>query len=94
MTTTRHILSTFDLKPTTAPDGAKPDELMINWTTLPAGSTASLYMPGVSADDILTEAAKLNGYQPFKKIDANTVGCEAQGISYVPIPKVPATWPG
>ena len=70
MTRTRRILSTFDLKPTTAPDGAKPDELMINWTTLPVGSTASLYLPGVSADDILAAAAKLNGYQPLTRLDA------------------------
>ena len=61
MTVPRHMLSTFDIKPTRAPAGAKPDELMIDWTTLPAGAKASLYMPGVSADDILMMAAAIHG---------------------------------
>ncbi|MGC9950124.1 MAG: hypothetical protein ABSF64_27480 [Bryobacteraceae bacterium] len=87
MTSHRRILSTFDMKPTSAPAGAKPDELMIDWTTLPAASTASVYLPGVSADDILETAAGLNGYQPFTRIDGHTVSCHAKGITYLPIPR-------
>src|SRR5271168_1481794 len=42
------ILVTFDLKPTVAALRAdqKPDELMIDWSGLPAGSRASIYLPG------------------------------------------------
>jgi hypothetical protein len=42
MTRSRHMLATFDIQPTSAPPGARLDELMINWTTLPKGSTARL----------------------------------------------------
>jgi hypothetical protein len=94
MTSHRRILSTFDMKPTSAPTGARPDELMINWTTLPAASTASVYVPGVSADDILATAAGLNGYQPFTRIDDHTVGCHAKGITYLPIPRAPGNLAG
>jgi len=88
------IAGTFDIKPTASPAGARPDELMINWCTLPPGSIAKIYLPGVSADDIRTQAGALYGYQPFTLIDANTVGCPARGISYLPIPRAPGNLAG
>jgi hypothetical protein len=94
MTATRRILSTFDLRPTTAPRGAKPDELMINWTTLPVGSSASLYMPGLNADDIIAESAALYGYRPFGKVGRDTMACAARGIVYLPIPRAPGNVAG
>src|SRR5580704_17483592 len=94
MTSPRHILSTFDVKSASSPVGAEPDELMIDWTTLPTGSTASLYFPAAHADDILATAAGLYGYQPFAKLDAHTVGLRAQGIGYVPIPRAPGNLAG
>jgi hypothetical protein len=94
MTSPRHILSTFDIKATSARVGVKPDELMINWTSLPAGSTASLYLPSVTADDILKTAAGLYGSQPFTRLDGHTIGCKAQGIAYVPIPPAPGNLAG
>jgi hypothetical protein len=94
MTAPRHMLSTFDIKPTQAPAGAKPDELMINWATMPQGAKASFYMPGLSADDILTMAARINGYQPFTRLDPRTVGCDANGIAYIPIPRAPGNIAG
>lgn len=89
MSFTHHILSTIDIKASalTAPQGTRPDELMINWATLPAASTASLFLPGADADELMSAAASLYGYHPFTWIDAHTVGCSAQGVTYVPIPQ-------
>jgi hypothetical protein len=88
MTNPHRIIGTFDVKPTTAPASAKPDELMIDWTTLQPGSTASIYLPSASSKDIQTMAAAIHGYQPFGVVDAHTISCPAQGISYVPVPRV------
>jgi hypothetical protein len=90
----QRILGTFDIKPTTTAIDAKPDELMIDWTTLPAGSTSSLYLPPVSAKDIRAMAAGMYGYQPFALVDAHTVGCDAQGVTYVPIPRALGNFAG
>jgi hypothetical protein len=88
------ILGSFDIKPTAAAAGAKPDELMIDFTTLPAGAVAAIYLPAVSADDIRAAAAAIHGYQPFSGIDAHTVGCEARGVVYLPIPRAPGNLAG
>jgi len=94
MSAQRHMLSTFDAKPTHAGVGAKPDELMINCATLPKGARASLYMPGARADEILTLAAGINGYQPFGRVDAHTIEFSAAGIAYVPLPRAPGNLAG
>jgi hypothetical protein len=89
MTTTHRILSTFDIKASaqTLPTGSRPDELMIDWTALPAPSTASIYLPSVSADNILSTADSLYGSHLYRKVDAHTVACDARGITYMPIPQ-------
>lgn len=96
MSFTHHILSTIDIKASdpTAPQGTRPDELMINWATLPAASTASLFLPTADADELLSAAVSLYGYQPFTWIDARTVGCRAQGVTYVPIRQAPGNIAG
>lgn len=88
MTFAHHILSTMDIKASApaAPADSKPDELMINWATLPTASTASLFLPSVDADDLIATAASRYGHQPFTRIDAHTVSCSAQGVTFVPIP--------
>jgi hypothetical protein len=87
MSIERRILATFDLKRTTAPAPARPDELMIDWTNLPKGASASIYLPGADADDILANCQKLYGYLPFTKLDAATLGCPARGVSLMPVPR-------
>ena len=87
MSVERRILATFDLKRTSAPADARPDELMIDWTNLPTGSSASLYLPGAKAGDILATAQSLYGYQPFRRLDDATVGCTAKGVSLMPVPR-------
>ena len=54
----RQVPQTFDIKPTAAslPAGQAPDELMIDWGNVPAGSKASIYLPGTSGQTILSMA--------------------------------------
>jgi hypothetical protein len=87
--TTSRMLSTFDIKPTlpTSPVSSKPDELMIDWTALPAGSTASIYLPSANAEEIASTAAGMYGSRIFTPVDANTVHCDALGVTYMPIPR-------
>lgn len=83
------IPQTFDIKPTAAtlPPGQKPDELLIDWGNVPAGSRASIYLPGTSALSILSMADKMYSDHGLSHSDAHTITCEARGLTYVPIPK-------
>lgn len=87
--TAHRMLSTFDIKPTlaTAPRSSMPDELMIDWTAVPAGSIASIYLPSASAEEIAGAAAAMCGSRIFVPVDANTVRCDALGVAYMPIPR-------
>lgn len=80
---------TFDIKPTAAwlPPDKMPDELMIDWGGVPAGSAATIYLPGASADAIIATADRLYTGHGLSRIDAHTLGCQASGITYVPIPQ-------
>jgi len=63
------------------------DELMITWGNTPAGSTASLYLPGVSATDVIALAKEMYAYQPLTAEDGNTIEMPIAPVSFVPIPK-------
>jgi hypothetical protein len=82
------VPATFDVKPTSVflPLDQTPDELMIDWGNLPAGSKASIYLPGTNADRIVTMANKLYSLHGLSRLDAQTVTCKASGITYLPIP--------
>jgi hypothetical protein len=79
---------TFDIKPTHASlaAGQAPDELMIDWSRLPAGSKASIYLPGTSAKTILDMANRMYAQHGLSISDAHTLTCAAHGFTYVPIP--------
>lgn len=65
-----------------------PDELMIDWGNVPAGSVANIYWPQVSAQEVLNLAAKLYGIHPLTTSDANTIKCKiTKGVTYIPIPQ-------
>jgi Domain of unknown function (DUF1929) len=65
-----------------------PDELMIHWDTIPANSELTLYLPGVTADEILQLATYTrNSKHSLEKVDEHTIRCLQGDISYVPIPK-------
>ena len=48
----------------------------------------------MSAEAIVTMARKLYFGRPLTALDAHTVGCDASGLTYVPIPIAPAPEPG
>jgi murein tripeptide amidase MpaA len=79
---------TFDIKPTRSPlrPGQTPDELMIDWGQLPAGSQGNIYLPAVSAAGVLKMAGKMYTIHGLKSSDAHTITCAARGITYLPIP--------
>ena len=67
--------------------GPAPDELLIDWTTLPAGSDATLYLPGADATAIKKAADQRYVVHHLKLIDPHTLATPARGITYVPIPE-------
>jgi len=87
------IPQTFDTKPgrvVRAPHGPNtiyPDELMIEWGSVPTGSVASLFWPQVHASEVLALAKAFYGVSPLGMSDANTIRIPiTRGVSYVPIP--------
>jgi hypothetical protein len=71
-----------------------PDELMIDWTGIPPGASAQLYLPSLQAETVQATAARLYGWQAFTLIDAATLGCAAAGVTYLPLPAGPANIAG
>jgi hypothetical protein len=82
------VPQTFDIAPTALalPPHQTPDELMIDWGKVPPGTQASIFLPGANADAILSKADKLYGRHGLLRADAHTLSCEANGITYLPIP--------
>jgi hypothetical protein len=85
---TRRAPQTFEVRPTPAafPVGFPHDELMIQWGDVPAGSSAYVYLPACSASDILTIANQTYASHRLTAADASTIGCPADGITYIPVP--------
>jgi len=79
---------TFDIRPTAVSfeSGETPDELMIEWGNLPAGTEASIYLPGTNTDAILRLADRLYLRHGLSRSDDHTLVCRVGGITYVPIP--------
>jgi hypothetical protein len=80
---------TFDIRPTPAalPAGAPPDELMIIWGSTPAGSVATIYLPAVSAAEVLRLAARMYTTQQLEFVDDHTLQCRTGGVTWMPIPQ-------
>ena len=88
---THRIPQTVDLRPSGAVvaggPASAPDELMIDWGTIPAGSVASIYWPQVLAADVLALASQLYGRHTLSVADAHTIQCKITGgVTYIPIP--------
>jgi glutaminase-like protein len=82
----RRIPLTFEIEPTPADlkPGEPPDELMIHWGNTPAGSRATLYLPGLNVSDVV-EMAEADGNHSLEQVDEHTLQCRASGATYVPI---------
>jgi hypothetical protein len=85
----RRVPQTFEVKPTQAklPIGLKPDELMIEWDSVPDHSYAEIYLPAVSADAILAKAKLLYTSHLLQRVDTHTLRFPAAGVTYIPIPQ-------
>lgn len=81
-------LQTFEIRPTQkAPSSeTKPDELMIDWGTVPIGSQATIYLPAVNINEVVDMASRMYPAQKINRVDNHTLQCEVGGISYIPIP--------
>jgi hypothetical protein len=86
---THRVQHTFTIRPTTLNPKPRqgPDELMIDWGATPPGTVGSLYLPGVSAAEIMDLADRLYTRNRWKPVDAYTVQTTVTGrVSYVPVP--------
>jgi hypothetical protein len=81
-------VSTFEIRTTHVglPVSLPPDELMIDWGAVPAGTPASIYLPGVRANAVIDLASRMYTVHGLTRLDEHTVGCRAGGITYVPVP--------
>ncbi|MGZ4877960.1 MAG: sialidase family protein [Candidatus Angelobacter sp.] len=81
-------LDTFEVRATPVPPspGERADELMIDWGNVPKGTVASIYMPEVSADQVLDMASRMYTTRRLLRADEHTLRCKAEGITYIPVP--------
>ncbi len=78
----------FDIRPRAASLAAEvlgPDELMIDWGNVPNGTTATVFVPELDADAVLTRADALYDRHLLSRVDDHTIGVVANGISFIPI---------
>jgi hypothetical protein len=78
---------TLQIRPTPAsPLDERPDELMIDWGNVPAGTRATIYLPTVDAAAAIDWAHTMYVSNRLALVDAHTLGCEAGGVTFVPVP--------
>jgi hypothetical protein len=79
----------FEVRPTPPvfPPEIAPDELMIEWNDVPDGTTASIFLPSASADEILALADQFYDSHRLTKVDDHTLGCPAGGVTFLPVPR-------
>ncbi|MEY2547597.1 MAG: hypothetical protein QOD64_179, partial [Verrucomicrobiota bacterium] len=84
----RRALDTFEIRPTPAglPPDQTPDELMIDWGNLPAGTLATIYLPAVNVDEVLAMATGMYTTHRLERVDNHTLQCRTGGLTYVPVP--------
>lgn len=85
----RRIPQTFEVRltPDDLPEDETPDELLIDWGSTPVGSTASLYLPDLDADEITALAARLYRTETFVAVDEHTIQTRTGGMSWLPLPR-------
>lgn len=84
----RRIPNTFEVRPTpdTHARAGFHDELMIDWGNVPEASVARVYLPNTQPDEVLDLALRLYRGRGLQRIDAHTLQCRAEGITYLPVP--------
>ncbi|MDI3313452.1 MAG: hypothetical protein QJR12_03945 [Mycobacterium sp.] len=83
----RIAFQNFEVRPSpvSLQAGDTPDEILIDWNTVPAGSTAEIYLPAVDADAVIATADRLYPHR-LTRVDAHTIGVPAGGLTYIPLP--------
>src|SRR5260221_8021328 len=84
----RRALNTFEVRPSAfgLQHDRTPDELMIDWSNVPAGTTASIYLPAVLASEVVAMASRMYTAHDLRASDEHTIDCAARGITYIPVP--------
>ena len=60
---------------------------MVTWGRTPAGSTASIYLPGVAAAEIVALADSRYSYHSLSMQDPHTITTPTGPVTFVPIPR-------
>jgi len=81
----RRMTHPVEVKPTQA-DALSPGELMIFWGQTPETSQGQLYLPALSAAEICSLADSLHPAQRTAAVDEHTVGFDAEGVTFIPLP--------
>jgi hypothetical protein len=83
------IPTTFEVRRSApfAPAGVAPDELLMDGTTLPPASEATLYAPGANARKIVEMANSMYVSHHLRLVDDDTLTYPARGLTFIPIPR-------
>jgi hypothetical protein len=81
-------VTNFEIRPSAPnlPSDEAPDELMIDWNTIPVGSVANIYLPAITSGEILALASRMYTYHHLTRVDDHTVQTATGGVTYIPIP--------
>jgi hypothetical protein len=85
----RRAPQTFEVRPTPPqfPGDLPPDEMMIDWGRIPAGTSANIYLPAAAADEILALADQQYDAHRLTKVDDSTLACPSEGVTFIPLPR-------
>ncbi len=88
-TPSRIVPQTFEARPSALRlrSDRKPDELRFDFSKLPGGCFATVYLPAASSTDILDWATRLYTTHRLTAIDAHTIRMPANGTGWMPIPQ-------
>ena len=71
----------------TAKGARNPDELMILWGATPRGSNAELYLPSLSAAEVVRLANLRYCDHQLTLVDDHTIACETGVATFIPLPE-------
>lgn len=84
----RRAPQVFEIRPTPTflARQQKNDELMIQWGTCPPETTTSIYIPAMSARQIIRLADAMYSQHRLSASDAWEITCPADGLTFIPVP--------
>jgi hypothetical protein len=68
--------------------------LIIRWGNVPRAGEATIYMPEIEADEILTLSALRQHPAVLEKTDAHTIRCRLSDVTFIPLPSRQGTIAG